>query len=216
MCEKYLRLAGVSGGAALPVLFLLIAGSSAAYANGPTGILEICKASDPSGPVTGTFTFTISGVTGSVTAPVNGCTGPLTVPAGQVTVTEAAVTGVGVTNIVAQSGPPDARVNQLVRSDLGARTAVVNVQAGGASVQTFVTFTNRVIPTGVLEICKDAAPGTSFPSGTTFTFTITGVPGTFTAPVGACTGPITVPAGSVTVTETARPDATLVDVVATP
>ena len=181
----------------------------------PTGVMEVCKTSDATNPVTGTFSFRI--VQGATvitrTIPVNACSGPITLAAGEATVTEAAVSGVGV-NLITALGPGG--IVRLVRSDLGDRTATLQIVAGDSSLQTLVTFRNFRTPTGYIEVCKDAAPGTTFPAGTSFTFSISGRPGLVTVPVGACSGPILVPAGSVTVTETARPDAVLVDIVALP
>jgi hypothetical protein len=183
-----------------------------------TGVIEVCKSSDTTNPVTGSFSFTVSGVTGSFTAPVGACTGPITVPSGQVIVTETAVTGIGVTKIAA-SGlnlSTGATENRLVRSDLGARTAVATVVAGDINAETIVTYTNAKTPTGFLEICKDAAPGSTFPAGTVFDFTVSGVPETITAAVGACSGPIQVPVGSVTITEAPRAGSTLASVTTLP
>jgi len=190
----------------------LAASSSQASGQVTTGYLEVCKTSDVANPVSGSFNFTItSGATTLIrSVPVGACSGPLQLPSGQATITEAAVTSVGVNSITA-IGLTDP-TQRLVRSDLGAQTAVVTIVAGNISTETVATFRNFARPTGVLEVCKDAAPGTSFPAGTTFNFTISGVAKVFSVPVGACTGPVTVPAGSVTITEVARPDASLVSV----
>ena len=189
-----------------------------ATTSSPTGVLEVCKTSDPASPVTGSFVFNITGAAGGVitrSVPVGACSGPITLPAGEATITEVAVVGVGVNSITAV-GLSGAPLNRLVRSDLGARSAVVTIVAGDVSKETVATFRNYRVPTGYLEVCKDAAPGTSFPAGTSFTFTISGVPGTRTVPVGACSGPIQVPAGSVTITEAAKVGASLVDIVSLP
>jgi hypothetical protein len=198
-------------------MFLGFVGTpAAAYADASTGFLEVCKTSDTANPVTGSFSFTVAAGAATLTrsVPVGACSGPIELPAGQATITEASVTGVGVNSITATGLTSPA--NRLVRSDLGAQTAVVMIVAGDISTETVATFRNFRRQTGFLEVCKDAAPGTSFPAGTTFTFTISGVPGTRVVPVGACSGPIEVPAGSVTITEAARPDASLVNVVALP
>jgi hypothetical protein len=172
------------------------------YTNrGPTGSLVICKVAG-TGVTAGTnFTFAIPGQTATVAAgaaPNGTCTTtPLTVGAGNVTVTEAATTGVGVTSVTATNGG----ANVLVSSDLAARTATVTITAGQT---TTVTYTNgAAAANGSLVICKVA--GTGVTAGTNFTFTAAGQSATVAAgaaPNGTCTAtPLAVAAGNVTVTE---------------
>lgn len=200
----------------------LVLGTPVLKAQTATGVLEICKANDVTNPVStgATFTFTVSGPTTpaspfTVIAPAPGgnpiCTGPITATAGTVTITESAVAGTGV-NLITAVGPLPAQDNRLVLSNLANRTASVTVVPGDASTQTLATFRNFTVPTGVLEVCKYAAAGETISAGTSFSFTVSGLPGTFTAPVGACTGPLTVQAGSVTVMEVAQLGFQLVDV----
>lgn len=178
--------------------------------------IEICKTSSLTNPVTGNFTFTATSgsfSTGPITIPAGVCTGPIGVPAGTVTVTEAATAGVGASAITAYGFNPSTSVveNRLVSSDLTNRIATVTAPAGGISAETIVEFTNFKIPTGVLEVCKEAAPGTTV-SGN-FSFNVAGAANNpYTVPVGACSGPILVQAGSVTITETPKPGFSLVDV----
>jgi hypothetical protein len=83
--------------------------------------------------------------------------------------------------------------------------------AGTVSTETIVVFTNFRIPTGILEVCKDAAPGTAVTGS--FSFNVSGaMRNPYVVPVGACSGPILVQAGSVTITEVARAGFELVDV----
>jgi hypothetical protein len=139
-------------------------------------VIEICKASTGTPAVTGTFSFTVSGLSGTFLAPVGGCTGPITVPSGNVTVTEAATAGatlVGVATV-----PTSALVSQ----NLGARSAVVAVTAGGVASQVRVTFTNQAV-VGTVKICKIA--GSDNLLNGVFNFNVTGV----SATVGVLAGP---------------------------
>ena len=58
-------------------------------------------------------------------------------------------------------------------------------------------------PPGQLKICKVLAQGTTAPAGTLFSFTVTGVSGTFDVAPGTCVLAGSFPPGQVTVTETA-------------
>ena len=110
------------------VMLGLIAGPTNVPAQTPTqGTLEVCKISDPANPVTGSFTFSIVQGTTTLTrsVPVGACSGPITLAAGEASITEAAVTGVGVNSITATG--LTAPTNRLVRSDLGARSAAVTI-----------------------------------------------------------------------------------------
>ena len=73
-------------------------------------------------------------------------------------------------------------------------SVVVVVLPGTASAQT--------VPTGYLEVCKEAE-GTGVTG--IFAFQVSGMPGTVSAPVGSCTGLLTRPVGQVTITEVAQP-----------
>ena len=181
-----------------------------------TGFLQVCKASSAVNPVTGNFPFTVTignSAPISVTVPVGACTAPIQVPAGTATITEGPVSGAGVNAITASGFSPITLTteNRLINSDLPNRTAMVTVVAGDVSTATVAVFTNFKVPSGFLEVCKDAGPGTAI-SGS-FTFTVSGAPNAlYTVPAGACTGSIPVQAGSVTVTEVPRGGFQLLDV----
>jgi len=143
------------------------------------GIIEICKQGE-SAAVTGTFTFNISGVATPVTITANGtnlvCAFGVAVTAGNVTVTEQARAGFAVSSVTAIPAA------NLVSSDPAAGSAVAAVPLGGI---TTLIFTNKVQPPGTLKVCKEGA--TADVTGT-FTFAVTGVPGTTSVavPVGQC------------------------------
>lgn len=168
-----------------------------AFADTTTGVIEVCK--NPSQDVAGkmfNFTVTPSGGTSqsvSVTADATNieCSGPLTVPAGQVTVAEGTSVGFTVSAISVSGG------GSLVSSDTANQSAVVNVAAGDASMQTDVMFTN-VLANGQLKVCKQAADGSDdLTPFNPFNFGVTGTgytgPATVSANVGGCTL-VTVPA----------------------
>jgi len=176
--------------------------ASPAAATATTGVLEICKTATGPG-VSGTFDFTVSGHTGTITVPVGQCSAPITVTAGQVTVTEAARAGFQLASVASLPA------GTLVSSDLAARAATVNVAVGDVANQTIVTFSNKAVEKGYLEVCKKAATGTTL--GGSFAFTVTAAGSTYsvTAPVGGCSMPLALPAGTATVTEAVRSDAEL-------
>ncbi|HYM60018.1 MAG TPA: hypothetical protein VEZ11_03905 [Thermoanaerobaculia bacterium] len=182
--------------------------------------LEICKSSSLTNPVTGNFTFTATNGTftsSPIVVPAGFCSGPIPVPSGTVKVTEAALAGVGVNAITAYgfNATTSLEENRLVSSDLANRIAILSVPTGNIASETIVDFTNSKIPTGVLEVCKDAAPGTTVTGS--FSFNVSGAANNpYIVPVGACSGPILVQAGSVTVTEAPRAGFSLVDVETTP
>lgn len=183
--------------------------------------IEICKSSSITDPVTGTFTFTATNGTftsAPVAVPVGLCSGPIAVPAGSVKVAEAAAAGVGVNSITAYGYNATTMLeeNRLASLDLINRAGTVTVPSGsGIAAETVVEFTNFRMPTGVVEVCKDAAAGTTL-SGS-FSFEVSGAAhNPYSVPAGACSGPIPVQAGAVTITETPRAGFPLVDVSATP
>ena len=112
----------------------------------------------------GTFRFDISGQTTPVDVSVGYCSLPVQLPAGKVTVTEEATAGTAVSaiNVI-----PSTR---KVSTDLAARTATVMIVAGDSRSETVVSFRNRPVPQGALNICKVA--GTDVAPGTPFTFTV--------------------------------------------
>lgn len=181
-----------------------------AVATGSTGTIEICKTGTGPG-VSGSFEFTVSGLAGQTFAvPVGQCSQPITVTAGQVTVTESAREGYQL------AGVGSLPAGALVSSDLAARTATVTVAAGDVSNQTIVTFTNKVVEKGYLEVCKKAAAGTTLTGTFTFSVAAGSTTHTVAAPVGGCSAPLALPAGTATITEAVRSDAELTAIEVTP
>ena len=162
-----------------------------------TGYLKICKAAAGPG-VTGSFQFTVSGVKSVVTVPVGGCSASIVAPQGQVTVTEIAQVWIAVADVTASP------VGRLVSKAPSARKAVVKVPAGSVASQTVVTFTNKAVPTGVVQVCKKAAAGDPLTGSFTFMVAASGVTTKVPVAVGACSSPIRATAGTATVTEAAR------------
>ena len=171
-----------------------------------TGYLEICKTSDPEGPVTGTFTFMVAGQT--FTVPAGACTAPIQLPAGQVTITEQSRAGIVLTEI--STIPSD----RLVSSDLNTGTAVVNIVPGDVSTETVVFFRNKNLENGHLKICKIAGTGVTLE--TPFTFVVNGT-STHTVPAGYCVFDGLFPVGTqVTVQEQWQVGYQLTDIAADP
>jgi len=196
---------------AVGLALLLFGGYSsvASAADTPgTGYFEVCKLADNSaGPVTGSFTFTWAG--GSVTVPVGSCSELQQAPAGNLTITETARGGFAVSAV---SANPSGR---LVSSDLNARSATIEVVAGDPSMQTVVSFTNKVVPpaTGFIEICKVA--GDNSVTGN-FQFSVNGAQSLVTVAAGSCSTPIEVPAGTATIQEQSRAGFSLASVSTVP
>ena len=86
----------------------------------------------------------------------------------------------------------------------------MSVVAGGVDKQTIVTFVNKVVEKGYLEVCKKAKTGTTLTGEFKFDVTAGGVSRTVTAPVGGCSPALHLPAGDAKITETVRSDAELV------
>src|SRR5208283_5304124 len=99
------------------------------------GYIEVCKQSNPSLPVTGTFDFTISAPqysSGPIPVPVGDCSGPIQVPGGTVTVTETpqspiTVTGVSAYSYNASGGLVDQIVAWPAQNPTNVNAAEVNV-----------------------------------------------------------------------------------------
>ena len=143
---------------------------------GVPGDIEICKASDPNHPVTGSFTFTATTPgfnSGPIVVPVGQCSGSIQVPSGAVTVAETPKLGVAVSNVTAfaydELGFYHDELNSWIQPDLH---AIVNVMAGDVDEETLVTFTNYAAPPGLLKLCKIAGDPSTL--GQVFTFTVTG------------------------------------------
>jgi hypothetical protein len=168
----------------------LVMGGTTPPPTGPTGVIEVCKDAAPGSGLTGTYNFTVTGSGGfsATTSSVLGsCSAPMTVPAGQVTIQEQVAGSLYVTAITAVSnGTNEIQSGTSVTNG----TAVVGVNAGDASAQTLVTFTNDVT---TLEVCKawdSTAPDPASAYG--FTFSASGPPGTTSTPLTSAS----IPAGT--------------------
>jgi hypothetical protein len=178
------------------------------------GVLEICKAVAGDEKFSGTFGFKVQGVNGVVQVPVGYCSLPIKLSPGTVTVTEVQRPGYRVHSITAV-GP--ANDNRLHNSDPVASTATVGIVAGGAANQTMLTFTNKVIPKGYLEVCKDKPRKDKLDGYASFTVAqLDSPPQTVSVRVGACSMPIQLNPGLATITEVANSGAQLVDIEVTP
>jgi hypothetical protein len=189
------------------------------------GYIEVCKQSNPSLPVTGTFDFTITASqfnSGPIPVPVGECSGPIQVPSGTVTVTETpqspiTVTGVSAYAYNSSGGLVDEVVAYPAQNPPNPYAAEVGVEPGNdVALETIATFTNSNYndgQTGQLKICKVAGPGIEV--GQSFNFTASaksaaGAPSTTKysveagpGPQGYCTLAGTYPVGTqVTVKET--------------
>jgi hypothetical protein len=187
----------IVGGALAAAVVAVPAAYAATAAPPPAGFVTICKAA-ASPAVTGSYTFTVSGIKTPVTVAVGKCSAPIKTTDRRVTITETAKAGFAVSKIATK---PEGR---LVSADLKAGKTTVKVPAGNVTSQTVVTFTNRVVPpppppTGTLQVCKVAGPGVAI--GQVFKFTV-GTAATSVA-AGKCSDPIKLPVGNVTVKETA-------------
>lgn len=182
--------------------FVFAAPAMAASSDDPgTGWLEICKNADPTGPVSGPFTFSVTDgdYSSTQTVTTGTCTAPFEVPTGTATVTENAVPYATVTAI---SALPESNLvpGSVILGPGG--SAQFTITGGDQSTTTTAMFTNKEV-TGYVEVCKNAAPGSGLTGS--FQFTITGAMGfsdIVNVPVGACSDSIQVPAGQVQVQET--------------
>ena len=174
------------------------------------------------------FTFTATGVAGPNTAPPavslnpGQCSDPTALRPGTiVSVTEGIVPGTKVESIVA-SGADSVSTSASVTA--GTISVIVGTPTSSWADPTndaYVTYTDEVALPGTLKICK--AAGSPAPSGTSFTFTASGAPGTTTVGLGYCAfvnnangTPMEFPFNStVTVTETTA-GSTVSSITATP
>lgn len=205
---------------------------SVAAADSSWGYIEICKTfnAGPAGTpmYQGTFTYDISDGDYSRTTSLNAlqggpqvCTSPIAVPAGSATVTEESAPWFSVASITATQGDP----GTVTPSDEtpGQATLSVNPEPNDydQSMTTTVQYTNDPV-TGVVEVCKQADPGSPSLTGT-YNFNLTtddsGVnvydsssggydlpwSTTASATISAgglgCSGPIVVPAGEINTVE---------------
>ncbi|MHB1784476.1 MAG: hypothetical protein ACYCTE_17665, partial [Acidimicrobiales bacterium] len=190
--------------------------------------LKVCKVWDasngvePGGSATMfPFTFSASGAAGPNTAaaPVSlqagtfdnpVCSDPVSYrPGTTVSITEGIVAGTKVESM----GATGAESVVPGSVSITGRTISVVVgtpvtAAGAPGDEAIVTFVDEAADPGTLKICKDL--GSPAPNGTSFSFTVSGVPGTTVVPLGSCsivggsTTPVLFPYNSVqTVTELA-------------
>ena len=190
--------------------------------------LKVCKVWDamngaePGGSATMfPFTFSASGAAGPNTAagPVSLqagtwdnpiCSDPVSYrPGTTVSVTEGIVAGTKVQSMVATGA------ESVVPGSVSITGRTISVvlgtpvtAAGAPGDEAIVTFADEAADPGTLKICKDL--GSPAPNGTSFSFTVSGVPGTTVVPLGSCsivggsTTPVLFPYNSVqTVTELA-------------
>jgi hypothetical protein len=175
------------------------------------GVLEICKAAAGDERFSGAFGFKVQGVDGVVQVPVGYCSLPIKLSPGTVTVTEVERPGYSVHSIAAK---PEGR---LLNWDTEAGTATVQIVAGGEAKQTMLTFTNKVIPKGYLEVCKAKPDRDRLDGFVSFTVVQPGSqPQPVSVRVGACSLPIQLNPGLATITEVANSGAQLVDIEVTP
>jgi hypothetical protein len=120
--------------------------------------LQICKSNDLTGPVSGTFQFTVVGQQGTTAVQVGSCVTISDIGIGSFTVIEQSSAGVVVTGIAVE---PSAN---MVSSDLGARSATLNIFDGST---TTVTFTNKANSTALSG--PPSAPGRFTGGGSIFT-----------------------------------------------
>jgi hypothetical protein len=169
------------------------------------GTLQVCKEAGSSSLAGNSFGFSIAGSPATLISvqagppPGGSCSVALLVPAHPSIITETIPAN---TTLAAVSTLPTPGL--LISSNLGAGTATVEVDPGA---QTIATFVNTVPPpptTGFLEICKVA--GANVTQGTTFTFSVAGIPPVIVqagaAPGGSCSSPLVMPAGPTLITET--------------
>jgi hypothetical protein len=131
----------------------LIATSGALQAHN----LQICKSSDLVGPVSGTFQFTVVGQQGTTAVQVGSCVTLSDIGISSFTVIEQSTSGVVVTGIAVN---PSAN---MISSDLGARSATVNILDGSTTTVTFTNKANSTIPS------VPSAPGRFTGGGSIFT-----------------------------------------------
>jgi len=160
------------------------------YTDDPvTGVVEVCKDIVEGSGLSGTWQFLITGgndFSDTETVAIGACSKPVTVPAGNVLVQETGDLAENVTEIDAvYADGGDAIGSRL--NDPDTATAVADVQAGDATNQTRVHFTNDSVR---LKLCK-WVPGETPTGPYTFTLAATGAPGPNTV-----TSPITLTAGS--------------------
>jgi hypothetical protein len=179
------------------------------------GVLEICKAVAGNDMFSGTGTvgFKVQGVDGVIQVDVGYCSMPIKLNPGPVTVTEIQRPGYSVDSVTAVGPTGD---NRLLGLNPGKDTATVRIDTGGVANQTMVTFTNKVIPKGYLEICKEKHRQNDRLAGyVSFTVSQEGnqpPSQTVSVRVGACSMPIKLNPGPATITEVANSGADLVDI----
>jgi len=167
-------------------------------------VLKVCKVFDGTAPAGTTYPFTVTPSSTALAGPVPApytvtlnpgtaaapvCSNPVAYrPGTTVTITEGIVPGTKVESIVssgAESDVPGAlsitgRTNTII---VGTPTSATS----GPNNEAVETFTNTLAAPGQLKLCKLAGVSTPAFTGTSETFTVSGVTGTTTVPTGGCT-----------------------------
>jgi hypothetical protein len=156
---------------------ILVVGAHGALAQG--GFVQICK-SGANGMTGRSFQYTISGMAGQFSAIGGRCTGAIDTGQAQVTITE--LQSSPATDVSAIVVRPSSYLVGAV--DLANRRITVRTQTptcNSVSCEALVTFTNEPAggTSGTVKICKL----TQTPAflGLSYTFTVSGVPGTVSA-----------------------------------
>jgi len=116
--------------------------------------IEICKADNPTGSLSGLSSFAIAGQAGTVVVPVGACSPAIQLPDGFATINEFSQPGsilIGVATFP---------TNRLISFDPITERVVVLTVPGDISTETVITFTNSSIP--------EPATGWLFALGLTF------------------------------------------------
>jgi hypothetical protein len=182
---------------ATPILAASTAGAST------TGQIEICKVASSTTPlpVTGTFSFTVTGAADGVNpvlVPVGTCSMPIpvTVTGTTTTITENNFTPAFAVSAITQIS---SGVSEIVGTpNLTAGSVTVNVVS---NLTTTIQYTNTVVP-GFIEVCKTTTKGDTLTGS--YGFNLTGLDSfssTVSVPLNECSAPVEVPAGPVTVQE---------------
>ena len=172
----------------------------------PKGTLEICKVASKGQSFAGSVEFKIDRRPGTIKVIVGYCSLPIPLDPGDYTVTEVDRPGFMVEGVTAVP------TNRLVSADPAARKAVVRVPAGHKD-PTMLTFTNKLIPKGYLEICKEKVNEKDKLDGyADFTVKQGSTSQRVSVRVGKCSLPIQLNPGEATITEMANSGAELIGI----
>ena len=165
-----------------------------------TGVIKVCKIAGKGIPEYGSgnpqvstkYPFTVNGTTFDIGAgadPGGQCKVVGVFPQGQqVTITETPRVGTAVSQISVD--PPAHEVPNS--KDIPGQT--VKVTAGANDV-THVRFTDKAVPTGNVEICKETTGNFSPPLPLFVDYVVPGIPGVVHVPTGGCISTFAVTAG---------------------